>query len=579
MRKIFLAFCAFSIVFLAPTQPALATFHLVMIDEVYAGSAAQPQSSYVELQMYDSGQNFVNNHSVVLYDATGGTIGTFTFPADLPGDGANQQTMLIGDGGVEAAFGVKPDLVSSAFNVPAAGGAACWAELDCVSWGNFTGSTSPPSGVPADPAGIPSGTSIVRRISGGTCANLLDENDDSNDSDGDFANAIPSPQSYATVPTPPTCSPPAPTPVVTIDQKPPASTSSTSATFEFHASPVASGFECRLDAGAYAPCNAGSISYAGPLGEGLHSFRVRGTNENGTGSTAPYNWAVDLTAPTASITSHPANPSPGKSASFRYNSSEPGSKFECRLSPLEASFIPCDTQPTVYSTLADGNYKFEVKAIDPAGNAQATATPFQWTVNNSLEDKTPPETTINSKPPDPSASPLASFTYSSNEPGSSFQCKLDNGNFNSCPPSGISYSGLQDGPHTFQVRAIDPSNNIDPSPAGYSFQVVLSGTTSRTPSNANPPRSKPKPRVRPNTKIASAAQTTADRTPTLRFSSSATGAKFQCKLDGGPFTSCHSPLTLKKLNYGSHVFQVRAVLAGLTDTSPAKLSFKVIKGR
>jgi hypothetical protein len=563
--------------FFIPAAPALATFHLIYVSEVYPGSAAQPQSSFVELQMYDDDENFVGGHAVTLHNATGATIGTFTFPADLPGSSIDQQKILVGDDGVEAAFGVKPDLASSAFNVPAAGGAACWQGLDCVSWGNFSGSTSPSSGVPADPPGIPNGSALVRRISRGTCANRLDEKDDTNDSDTDFFDAAPSPQAYATVPAPPACAPPAPTPVVTIDSKPASATNSTSANFAFHATPTATGFECRLDLSAYAACDSGESSYAGPLAEGLHTFRARGTNANGTGTSSTYSWKVDLTAPSASLTAKPNDPSPGKSALFRYSSNEAGSKFECRLEPLEVAFADCSTQPKVYSSLADGEYEFLVRAIDAAGNVQPVPTAHPWTVDNSLEDKTPPETTIGSRPPDPSPSPVASFTYSSNEPGSSFQCKLDGGNFSSCPATGVTYSGLADGAHAFQVRATDTSNNTDPSPAGYSFSVVL-GAPAAAASLVSPALSPANPQPKPNTTIAKASAKTRDRTPTFRFGSSQSGVKFQCKLDGGPFVACRSPFTTKKLGYGSHVFQVRAVLGRASDPTPAKLSFKVVKG-
>lgn len=555
---------------------AHATFHLIYISEVHPGSVANPQSSYVELQMYDAEENFVIGRAVTLHNATGATIGTFTFPADLPSPSVDQQTILVGDDGVEAAFGVKPDMINSAFNVPASGGAACWEGLDCVAWGNFSGSTTPSSGVPVDAPGIPDGSSIERRISRGTCANRLDEKDDSDDSDTDFFDAVPSPQSYATVPTPPACTPPSPTPVITIDGKPASVTKSTSANFAFHGTPAATGFECRLDLGAYVDCDSGAIAYAGPLTEGLHTFRARGSNANGTGTPTTYSWKVDLTAPSASLTAKPSNPSPGKTASFRYSSNEAGSKFDCRLEPLEVAFADCSTQPKVYSNLADGNYEFLVRAIDPAGNAQPAPTVYAWTVDNSLEDKTPPETTIGSKPSDPSGSPVASFTYSSNEPGSSFQCKLDGGNFNSCPAAGISYSGLTEGAHVFQVRAIDSSSNVDPSPAGYSFSVVLgmpaAGGSLGPPALPTPKQSKP------NTTIASASAKTRDRTPTFRFGSSQSGAKFQCKLDAGPYVSCRSPFTTKKLGFGKHVLQVRAVVGRASDPTPAKLSFKVVKG-
>lgn len=561
---------------LVPANSALATFHLIYISEVHPGSLAQPQSSFVELQMFEDEENLVGNHSVTLYNSTGGTIGAFIFPADLPDPSVSQQTILVGDDGVEAAFGVKPDLIDSAFNVPAAGGAACWEGLDCVSWGNFSGSTSPSSGVPVDASGIPDGSSIERLISQGACGNRLDEKDNSDDSEADFVDAAPSPQSYATVPTPPDCTVPAPVPVVTIDGKPANVTSSTSADFTFHGTPAATGFECRLDLGVYVDCDSGAIAYAGPLAEGLHSFRVRGSNANGTGTSTLFSWKIDLTPPSASFTAKPKDPSPGNTASFRYSSNEAGSKFECRLEPLEAAFAACDTQPKVYSSLADGDYEFLVKAIDVAGNVQPVPTAYKWTVDNSLEDKTPPETAIVSKPSDPSGSPVASFTYSSSEAGSSFQCKLDGGNFNSCPAAGITYSGLAEGPHTFQVRATDSSNNTDPSPAGYSFSIVLVPFTPLlTLGSAGPA---PKAKAKPNTTIVKASAKTRDRTPTFRFGSSQPGVKFQCKLDGGPFVVCRSPFTTKKLGYGSHVFQVRAVLGRASDPTPAKLSFKVVKG-
>jgi len=128
--------------------PAHATFHLISIREVYPGSVAKPDSGYVELQMYSPGQNFVKGHALTVYDAKGSIAGTFSFPANV----ASQQTILIGDSGVQAAFGVAPDLSSENLVLAAAGGAACWAgSIDCVSWGAFTGSTPSASGSPADP--------------------------------------------------------------------------------------------------------------------------------------------------------------------------------------------------------------------------------------------------------------------------------------------------------------------------------------------------------------------------------------------------------------------------------------------
>lgn len=565
------------IALLSLVAPAHATFHLVSIREIYPGSVAAPQASYVELEMYSSDQNFVKNHGVTLYNASGDLIGTFSFGVNLPGQGVNQQAMLVGDNGVQAAFGVAPDLVSASFNVPASGGAACWAEtLDCVSWGNFSGSVPSSAGTPADGSGIPDGMAIRRKISGGTCSNLLDSADDSNDSATDFSDVAPAPVSYTTVPAPMSCAPVSPPPSAVIDSKPASVTSATSATFSFHSSPVGAGFECRLEVAPFEDCDSGTISYPGPLAEGSHSFEVRASNANGTGPPTSWSWRVDTTPPSASITTHPADPSPGETASFKYSSNESGSKFECQLKPVEASFSACNTQPKTYAKLADGKYEFEVRAIDSAANVQVTPTSFSWTVDNSLADTTPPETSIDGKPTNPSSSSSAVFTYASSEPASTFECKLDVGLFTACDPSGITYLGLAQGQHTFQVRAIDAHKNVDPTPAGYTFDVVLPALSQPAPLISPAP-----PRLIPQTTIrGKPPATTHDRTPTFRFRSSAgAGAEFQCKLDAGAFKACRPIFTTKALSFGKHTLKVRAVVDGIEDPTPAAYVFKVIRRR
>jgi hypothetical protein len=569
-----LAICSLAGLIAVPA--AQATFHEISVREVFPGSAAQPQASYVELQMYEAGQHFVGGLGVTVYGSSGAVAGTFSFGSNLTGPSVSQQTILVGDSGVQAAFGVTPDLVDANFNLPASG-AVCWAgSIDCVAWGGFSDMPPPVVGTPADSGGIPDGMAIRRTISKGSCTNLLDPADDTNDSAADFADATPAPVSYATKPSAESCIAPPQPPVAVIDTKPPSATNATSASFSFHSSPPGAEFECKLDAGSFADCDSGTATYAGPLSEASHTFQVRASNANGTGAAASYTWKVDLTAPAATITSHPVDPSPGATASFKYSSNETGSKFECQLAPLEASFTACNTQPKTYTKLADGEYEFEVRATDPAGNVQVSPTSFNWTVDNSLSDTTPPETTLLSKPPNPSSSSTASFTYSSNEPGSSFECKLDGAAFSSCPAAGITYTGLGNGSHAFQVRAIDPSANVDASPAGYTFDVVLPAPASP----ATPPvRPEAPPALPPQTVLsAKPPARTRDRTPSFRFRSSP-GATFQCKLDGAAFKPCRSPFTTKTLSFARHTVKVRAVASGMADPTPASWAFKVVKGR
>jgi hypothetical protein len=83
-------------------------------------------------------------------------------------------------------------------------------------------------------------------------------------------------------------------------------------------------------------------------------------------------------------------------------------------------------------------------------------------------DAAPPETTIADATV---AGSGAHFSFSSNEAGSHFECRLDGGGFGACS-SAAEYSGLADGSHTFSVRAIDVAGNVDPTPASRVFDTA-----------------------------------------------------------------------------------------------------------
>jgi hypothetical protein len=569
---------------LATASPAFATFHLIKVREIYAGAN---NDSYVELQMFAPGQNLLGGHSMTVYNASGALVHSSTFAGSVA-KSANQQTVLIGDTGVQGAFGIAPDLVDPNLSIAAAGGAACWnaggIPADCVAWGNFSGgaalqaATGTSAGSPASPAGITAGKAIRRTIAPG-CPTLLEESDDSNNSAADFAEVAPAPRNNTSAITETTC---AGAPNTAIDDKPALRSPSSSAEFTYD-SPTATSYECSLDNVAFSPCPFGGPKEYTGLSDGSHTFRVRGVNASGPDPTpAGFTWSVDTVAPVTTIDTHPADPSRGDNAAFTFHAAnEPGSTFKCALDGA----IPATCASGItFHGLANGSHVFEVEATDAAGNVELSPALFSWTVDNTLPDETPPETTIKSMPANPSNSPTASFTYASNEPGSSFECALDDAVFSSCAPEGISYTGLANGPHSFQVRAVDAGENADPSPAGYSFDVVLpeapvpapAPPQPSTPSGAAPA---PGPKLTlPQTKLTvKPPAKTHDRTPTFRFSASGGGATFQCKIDAKPFVACRSPLTTKSLTYGSHTLQVRAVAAGGSDPSPAKFHFKVTK--
>ena len=105
-------------------------------------------------------------------------------------------------------------------------------------------------------------------------------------------------------------------------------------------------------------------------------------------------------------------------------------------------------------------------------------------------DTSPPDTTITSGPTGTVASASASFSFSSTETGSRFECRLDGGAWSGCS-SPKSYSGLSNGTHSFEARAVDGTGNVDPSPASRTWTVNVTSAganlvVSTTGSDANP---------------------------------------------------------------------------------------------
>lgn len=85
-------------------------------------------------------------------------------------------------------------------------------------------------------------------------------------------------------------------------------------------------------------------------------------------------------------------------------------------------------------------------------------------------DTSPPDTTITAGPAGATNDSTPSFSFSSNEAGATFECKLDFGGFVPCSSPRV--LALADGVHSFQVRARDNADNLDPSPAVRVFTIA-----------------------------------------------------------------------------------------------------------
>lgn len=170
-----------------------AVFHQMKIVEIFPGGTGTlpsppAEAQYVMLQMYAGGQTEVSGHMVTVYDSAGVATGTFAFAGNLA-NGDSQDTVLLATTEAETFFSVTADLslgAGPAFDP--SGGKVCFEDIDCVSWGSFSGSpvNPSPSGRPfGSPEGLIVGHAIVRDISHGNMTQLQD-GDDTNDSKDDF---------------------------------------------------------------------------------------------------------------------------------------------------------------------------------------------------------------------------------------------------------------------------------------------------------------------------------------------------------------------------------------------------------
>jgi parallel beta-helix repeat protein len=257
-----------------------------------------------------------------------------------------------------------------------------------------------------------------------------------------------------------TIRPPADTtaPQTAVDSGPDAITSSTSARVSFSADEPAT-FECSLDGAAFAAC-ASPRDYAN-LAAGGHELRVRATDVAGNVDATParHAWTIDRTAPQTTIDSGPDALTTSTTARFTFSANEAGSTFECSLDG--ATFSRC-ASPQEFVNVAEGEHQLRVRAIDEAGNVDATPAARVWTI-----DRTAPQTTISTAT---TTGTSAHFTFVAGEPGSTFACSLDGAAFATCA-SPRDYANLAPGSHEFRVRATDAAGNGDATPASHSWTI------------------------------------------------------------------------------------------------------------
>jgi hypothetical protein len=304
-RRIFAAPLAATAALLAIAAPAEASFHEMSIREVYPGGA--DNASYIELQMWSSGQEFVAGHHLVAYNPNGSVNEDFKFTANVA-SGANQATVLVADTSYGTVFAghPAPDASDAGLDLSPLGGAVCWVEgapPDCVAWGSFTGplpahTPALVAGNPASPAGVPAAMALRRTIAP-SCATLLELADDRNDSALDFSLVSPEPRPNSVPPVERGCvggggsggggtgggGQSNGAPQTTLSGKPPRRTHDRTPTFRFRSSEPGSSFQCRVDRKPFRPCHSPLTTEK--LTFGRHTFAVRARDASGNQDPSP----------------------------------------------------------------------------------------------------------------------------------------------------------------------------------------------------------------------------------------------------------------------------------------------------
>jgi hypothetical protein len=288
-------------------------------------------------------------------------------------------------------------------------------------------------------------------------------------------------------------------------------------------------------------CSPSALVVKSP-NEGSHSFSVTVKDRAGNVSLPrTVSFVVDRTVPTVSLNLAPSRITNQVNSKFEFSGSDTLSgidHFECRAGAA-ATFASLPMQNCASgftAALASGPQKFEVRALDRAGNASST-TAYDWMI-----DLGAPTVEITKTPTPYSNLTQAVFEFVGTDdsgPIASYSCKVDSGVAVACSSPFTSAPGLTQGSHTFSVIGTDGAGNAS-SPAMYSWVVdttlpILTIT------------SKPAPIT---------------KTKTADFVLSATDANgidsIECQIDGAGYKPCTTTVNFANLTDGNRKFDARA---------------------
>ncbi len=323
-----------------------------------------------------------------------------------------------------------------------------------------------------------------------------------------------------------------PRPETSLNATPPTISNQATARFEFSSDADGATFTCNL---VDQPVVACTSPHEVTLADGTWIFEVVASDADGYSDATParHAWRIDTRTPEVRFLDTPDVVDNSTRAFFDFTTDEVDSVLDCAVD--DGAFLPC-VPPLTTPPLADGAHRFAIRATDLAGNVTEPAV-HAWSI-----DSSPPDTVIDDAPDGVTAARIATITFSAPDAaaGSAFRCARGADPAVVCA-SPWTLSDLADGYHYVRVWVVEPSGNVDPTPATRSWTV---DTTPPVATITGGPQS-------------------AQRDPTPTFTFSTTGAAaIACRITGAgvtaDFAPCSSPTTSAPLGDGPYTFELRA---------------------
>jgi gliding motility-associated-like protein len=232
--------------------------------------------------------------------------------------------------------------------------------------------------------------------------------------------------------------------------------------------------------GSVTGASIGSVSGSGTIwfvtintgtGDGTIRLNVNGTGVVPATTNVPFTsgqtYTIDKTAPTGSIVINSgATVTNVATVALTLSVTDSDPLIQMRFSNDGSSWSAYEAFTTTKSwplSAGDGLKTVYVQYQDGALNAV--------TYNSTITlDQTAPETSITSGPLDPNNSSTATFDFTSNEAGSTFQYSIDASAYTGTTTP-LTLTGIAEGSHTVSIRAIDAAGNIDAIPAAYTWVI------------------------------------------------------------------------------------------------------------